>query len=100
MKEGKTKKARVKIKDLYQCCARCDTKMTLGDEVVNLGNDLYCSTVCSIEDNNGHCAEIESCFFDDGFWEIGDDDYFKREYKEEDRDLYEWRNAEIVEEEE
>ena len=94
------KKARVKIKDVYQCCEGCDTNMTLGDDVVSLGNGWYCSTECAIESNGGHCSEIEDCFFDDGEWNIGDDDYFEREYKEEDKDLYEWRNAEIVEEEE
>ena len=93
------KKARVKIEDVYQCCGGCDTKMTLGDEVVNLGNDWYCSTGCAVEDNNGYCSEIEECFLDDGEW-YSYGDYLEREYKKEDEDLYKWRNAEIVEEEE
>ena len=100
MKEGKTKKARVKIKDVVQCCAGCDTEMTLGDEVVYLSDSWYCSSECAIENNGGHSSTIESFFFDDGEWEVGDDNYFEREYKEEDEDMYEWRNAEIVEEEE
>ena len=95
-----SKKARVKIKDVYQCCEGCDTNMTLGDDVVGLGNGWYCSSECAIESNGGHCSTIEICFFDDGEWEDFDDTYLTREYKEEDEDLYEWRNAEIVEEEE
>ena len=92
--------ARVKIKDVYQCCAGCDTEMTLGDEVVYLRDDWYCSSECAVESNGGHCSEIEIFFFDDGEWEWFNDVYFTREYKEEDKDLYKWRNAEIIEEEE
>ena len=94
------KKAKVKIDKLYQCCEHCDDKMVLGDDVVGMGNSWYCSSECAIENNGGHSSTIESFFFDDGEWEVGDDNYFEREYKEEDKDMYEWRNAEIVEEEE
>ena len=92
--------ARVKIKDVYQCCEGCDAKMTLGNEVVYLSNGWYCSNECAIESNGGHCSGIEICFFDDGEWEEFDDVYLTREYKEEDKDLYKWRDAEIIEEEE
>ena len=94
------KVAKIKIDKVYQCCEGCDNKMVLGNDVVGLGNSWYCSSECAIESNDGHFSTIESCFFDDGEWNVGDDDYFEREYKEEDKDLYEWRNAEIVEEEE
>ena len=75
------KKARVKIEDVYQCCEGCDTNMTLGDDVVGLGNGWYCSSECAIESNGGHCSTIEICFFDDGEWEDFDDNFLRENTK-------------------
>ena len=88
--------ARVKIKDVYQCCDSCDKKMFLGDEIVYLNNNWFCSSDCAIEGNGGYSSCIENCFFDDGEWLEFDSKYFYREYDKNDIDIYKWRNAEII----
>ena len=87
---------KVKIKDVYQCCNNCDKKMILGDEIVHLDDNWYCSSDCAIEDNGGYTSNIENCFFDDGNWLEYDSIYFYREYNENDIELYKWRNAKII----
>ena len=54
--------ARVKIKDVVQCCAGCDTEMTLGDEVVYLSDSWYCSSECAVEGSGGsNCKCTGNC---------------------------------------